>query len=190
MAISVVVLGGCFNVKEYGYVVKQNSEFRTENEGLKKKAAVLEKENIELKEQVKTLSGVKDNFRYDNLNRPEAIELYRLTGIYSAGKEGAKELLVYIIPRDAKGDAIKAAGNMTVQLWNLAGSSEGAMTAQWEVPADKLKGDWGVSMLSAYYRLTFDLPADLPASEYMVKISFTDFVTGKVLTTTGPAPLK
>ncbi|OHB55283.1 MAG: hypothetical protein A2Y07_11005 [Planctomycetes bacterium GWF2_50_10] len=190
MAICVLAMGGCFNVKEYGYVVKQNSEFRTENEGLKKKAAALEKENLVLKEQVKNLSGVNDNFRYDNLNRPEAIELYRLTGIYARGKDGAKELLVYIIPRDTKGDAIKAAGNMTVQLWNLAGSSEDAMTAQWEVQADKLKGYWGVSMLSGYYRLKFDLPADLPASEYMVKIGFTDFISGKLLTTTGPAPLK
>ena len=178
-----ICAGGCFNVKEYNYVVAKNSELRAQNSDLEKLAGKLAGENAALNEKLRVMSGVNDQFRYDNLNATASMEVYRLSGIYDLKKNGHANLLVYLIPRDGNGDAIKAAGNLTIELWNMAKGSDEAMVARWEVEADTLRKEWGMSMLSAYYRLKFDLPGDLPKDgDYFIRAAFTDFLSGKVIT--------
>lgn len=184
-------LTGCFNVKEYNYVVKQNSRLSNDNNQLAKRVAQLEMENQDLKGQLQSLSGINDKHRYENLTLAQSIEIYRLSGIYSKPNDGHNELSVYIIPRDGKGDPIKAAGSLTIELWNLAAKGGDTMLARWEVGADELSRNWGISMLTGYYRLRFELPMKLDdRGDYMVKAAFTDFVTGKVLTAHAEALIK
>ena len=116
---------------------------------------------------------------------PETLVIGRHTGLYDKGTSGKPDsLVVYVEPRDAKQDTIKAAGNMQVELWNLAAAPEQAKLATWEIGPEELKGLWGRGLLGAYYRLTFPLEGVLKGNEkdLTVKVEFTDYLTGKTLT--------
>ena len=102
---------------------------------------------------------------------------------YGQYKDGVKEkLIVYVRPIDRTGDAIKAAGGIGVQLWNLNAGPDEAMLAEWQVKPEEIKTLWSATMMTNYYRLTFDVGGVTSGEEELtVKVSFTDYTTGKVL---------
>jgi len=176
-----LVLAGCNN-RDYEYVVAQNTELRTELDTAQKKLDQLEQTNAELARRMRSISGITEEKRIEALNSPQEIEIYRLTGIYTRGKEKTNQLIVYVIPRDAGGDPVKAPGALTAQLWNLAAGRDESLIDQWDVSPQQLQDSWGLSLLSGYYRLAFELPADLPDDgDFYVRVTFTDYLTGKSL---------
>ncbi len=92
-------------------------------------------------------------------------------------------LKVYVQPIDSAGDKIKAPGSVRVQLWDLNADADSAPLKEWQVGPEELKQMWVDTLLTHYYRLSFDV-SDMPGGrdrELKLKVSFTDYVTGKVL---------
>jgi hypothetical protein len=58
------------------------------------------------------------------------------------------------------------------------------MLGQWKVEPDELKKLWFETLVSIYYRLTFDAVdiVDNLKEPPTVKVTFTDYLTGKVFT--------
>lgn len=139
-------------------------------------------ENEQLAEQIKALSP----FPEDKVMNPyeiERIKITRYTNFYDKNDDGKREkLIVYIQPIDAEGDAIKAAGTMDVQLWNLNNLNGQAMLSQWQIDPNDLRQLWYDTLVSANYRLTFDAPEqlDVLAEPLTVKVTFTDYLTGEI----------
>ena len=105
------------------------------------------------------------------------------TGFVDGNKDGKKEkLLVYIKPYDATGDAIKSAGSVDVQLWNLEERPEKAMIGQWAISPEELSQMWINSFITGYYRVSLDVnsPELEKDKGYTVKVTFTEYITGKV----------
>ncbi len=143
----------------------------------------LEKENTELKKQIGTLISIDREVRLEVLERVSGIEIARRTGLFDKDKDGTKEsLIVYVRTIDNSGDAIKAAGSVELQLWDL-GADDNARLAVWETGPEELKELWASTIMTNYFRLTNDvseLLKDVAAEELTVKVTFTDYVTGKV----------
>lgn len=164
---------------------EQNKALSEQKTELTLEVERLRQENETLSGQVKTLTAVNKETRTAALVVPEMLVIGRHTGLYDKGTSGKPDsLVVYVEPRDAKQDTIKAAGNMQVELWNLAAAPEQAKLAAWEIGPEELKGLWGRGLLGAYYRLTFPLEGVLKGNEkdLTVKVEFTDYLTGKILT--------
>ncbi len=162
--------------------VKLLSEEKTE---LKLEVEKLQGANEELTKQVETLLALGPEVRLEVLGRLESIEISGRSGLYDKDKDedGTKEsLVVYVRTIDDAGDAIKAVGSVEVQLWDLEAEND-ARLAQWQIRPEELKRLWSSTVMTSYYRLTFDVSELLRnnENELTVKVTFTDYITGNIL---------
>jgi FtsZ-binding cell division protein ZapB len=178
-----MLVTGCAKPDEKESIAVQIKQLAQEKSELQRQIEQSEKENEQLKQQIQVLSSLPENVKLENLNRLENIKIGRYTGFFDKDDDGKKEkLIVYIQPTDEQGDALKAAGTAEVQLWDLNKTNGQAMLGQWKVEPDELKKLWFETLVSIYYRLTFDV-ADVIESlkePPTVKVTFTDYLTGKV----------
>jgi hypothetical protein len=181
--ILLILVTGCANPNEKESITVQIEQLTQEKTQLQKQIEQSEKENKQLKQQVQVLSGLPKEVKLENLNRLDNIKLGKYTGFFDKDKDGRKEkLIVYIQPFDEHGDAIKAVGTVDVQLWDLNKTSGEALLGQWKVESSELKKLWFATMLTINYRLTFDVTDIVENLEepLTVKVTFTDYTTGKV----------
>ncbi|MHC4206216.1 MAG: hypothetical protein ACYSTT_16315 [Planctomycetota bacterium] len=178
-----ILVNGCANPDEKESIGVQIEQLTQEKKQLQKQIEQSEIENEQLKRQIHVLSGLPENVKLEKLNLLKNINIGRYTGFFDKDKDGSKEkLIVYIQPTDEQGDAIKAVGAAEVQLWDLNKTSGQAMLGQWKIEPDELKKLWFETLLSIYYRLTFDVADIIDSLEEppTVKVTFTDYLTGKV----------
>jgi len=154
-----------------------------QNKDLSKQIEKLTAENKQIKTQLNTLSAAPDAQNPDTIYKIQSLKITDHTNIYDKDNDGIKEkLIVYIQTIDSTGDVIKAAGSVKVQLWNLNKEAENANLGTWNINPDELKKLFFNGLINTYYRLTFDVADkiekfDVPLT---VKISFTDYLTGKL----------
>jgi len=183
ISIFMALVAGCASPEQNETTSVQIEQLTQEKTELQKQIEQSEKENEQLRRQVQVLSGLPENLKLENLNQLKNIKIGRYTGFFDKDDDGRKEkLIVYIQPTDEQGDALKATGTAEVQLWDLDKTNEQAMLGQWKVEADELKKLWFETLLSIYYRLTFDISDAVVNTEkpLTVKVTFTDYLTGKV----------
>ncbi len=164
---------------------QQNKALSEEKTELKLAIERLQEENYTLTEQVKTLAGMDRTLRLTGLVAPVAVRVGRYSGFYDKSDRGSANcLMLYLTPLDAQQDAIKAAGTVQAELWDLSADPSVARLASWQVDAEALKTQWAKTVLDSYYRIP--LPLDnlaVPAQrELTLRVQFTDYLTGRVLT--------
>ncbi|MCK4913757.1 MAG: hypothetical protein KAS69_04075 [Planctomycetes bacterium] len=140
-------------------------------------------ENEQLKEQLEILTDLPKNVRLETLHNLTRVKMTNYTNLYDKDKDGKFEtLIVYIQPLDDDGDAVKAAGTVDVQLWNLNKTEGNALIGQWRVEPEELKKNWFATLLTINYRLTFDVSDKIESfnEPLTVKAIFTDYLSGKV----------
>ena len=133
--------------------------------------------------QIKTLAGIEHELRFENLYNLQNVKIHKYTNLYDKDNDGRYEkLIVYIQPIDEQGDVVKAAGSVDVQLWDLNKDAADAKLGQWHVKPNELKELWFATLITINYRLTFDLPEPIENfnQPLTVKLTFTDYLTGKV----------
>jgi hypothetical protein len=154
-----------------------------EKTDLKLQVAKLESENEDLSRQVEKLSSLGAERRLEVLSKTSRIKIGRRSGLFDRDNDGKNEkLIVYVKTIDEAGDAVKAAGEAAVQLWDLNAEEGEALLGKWEVEPAELKEMWAGTVMTNYYRLEFDVSELVKAEqqELTVKVRFTDYVTGKV----------
>jgi hypothetical protein len=139
-------------------------------------------ENQQLAEQIKALSVFPED-KPVNPYKLKRVKITRYSNFYDKDNDGKREkLIVYVEPVDLDGDAVKAAGTVDVQLWNLNNLNGQAMLGQWRIDPNDLRKLWYDTLVSANYRLVFDAPPELDvlAEPLTVKVTFTDYLTGEI----------
>jgi len=183
LGFAVLIAAGCeseqkLSAADWG----QKSQLRQEEGDLKAQLEKLQATNERLQEQIKVLSKLPPDSSLDELYGLKKLVIARRTGLYDKDKDGKKEkLIVYLRPVDGEGDAIKAAGEVRVELWDLNQEPQEALLAKWHVKPAELQKLWVSGALTHYYRLSFDI-AEQIKKELTVRLHFTDYLTGKVLT--------
>jgi hypothetical protein len=148
----------------------------------------LEQSRIEterVKAQVKALAVLPQDKQENRFYALSAVKIARFTGFYDKNEDGNREkLIVYLQPVDQAGDAVKTAGVVSVQLWNLSNPSGQALLGEWQVQPGELYKLWFNTLASTAFRLTFDAPVtpEALAQPLTVKTAFTDYLTGQVFT--------
>jgi hypothetical protein len=149
----------------------------------------LQQENERLRQQVETLSNLPEGVGISDLYQVASVQLTRYTGLYDKDGSGqADQLCVYLRPLDTDGDVVKAAGDVTVQLWDLSGQQPDALLKTWEIPSEELRKQWFSSMMTVNYRLLFPLQTEWldPDLSLTVRVLFKDFLSGQQFTTQMP----
>jgi hypothetical protein len=182
MACALIPLFGCEKAqkREAGGGTKIISE---EME-LKAQVEQLQKENERLKQENETLSMLPGDKRADAIYKLQRVDIGRFTGIYREDTNSTNEsLIVYVQPVDETGDAIKAAGKVEIQLWDLNKPESQSMLGQWMIEPNDLKTMWFDSIASTGYRFKYNMPTTVNAGEPLtVRVTFTDYLSGRVLT--------
>ncbi len=176
---------GCENAGSKSSLAEKINTLKQENRQLRRQIEMSGTETEQLKKQIQVLADLPPDARFESLYRLQRIKITRYTGLYDKDNDGQKEkLIVYIQPIDEEGDIVKATGAVDVQLWDLNKQNGQALLGAWRVEPDELKKLWFATILIINYRLTFDIADKIDEFEeaLTVKVTFTDYLTGKVLT--------
>ncbi|MHC4363680.1 MAG: hypothetical protein ACYSTZ_12700 [Planctomycetota bacterium] len=182
-ACLLALAAGCQSANNTSSLTEEIKTLRQERSELTSLAEQLKAENEQLDKQVRTLSGLPENKRGENLYPLESVKIGRYTDLYDKDEDGSKEkLIVYVQPIDQQGDVVKTAGAVDVQLWNLNNQADKALLGQWRVEQEELKKVWFATLITINYRLTFDVAGIVESFDepLTVKITFTDYLSGKV----------
>lgn len=154
------------------------------------------RENLKLKEQVQT-------FREKNLAQDKQIHnllkfgdkrldlLFHVTDIklgkYTAGADmdeapGHDGIRVYLTPIDRDGHAIKAAGVVKIQLFDLAADPGGNLIGSFDYPVEKIAQHWHAGLMAYYYRFDCRWKKSPKHSEITVRVEFTDYLMANTFT--------
>lgn len=159
------------------------SQTNFEKENFKIKA-----ENEQLKSQLETLMGIDKPVRISAVSVVRTIEVTSRSGVYKKDIKDSNDtketLVVYLKTIDDMGDVVKAPGAVKVELWNLNKKPADVLIGSWLVKPEKLKKSWSGSLMTNYYKLTFDAGPILTGKkkqELAFKVEFTDYMTGKIL---------
>jgi hypothetical protein len=177
-------LAGC------GIGAERKSPEELKAERLRQEKAALtgdvEQYQVEIKQlqaQIQALSALPQDQRA-NPYELTTVRIAKISNFFDKDSDGIQEkLVVYVQPVDAEGDVLKAAGTVSVQLWNLSNPNGSALLGQWQVEPPELRKLWFNAFATTAYRLTFDRPAELTvfSEPLTIKVAFTDSLTGQVL---------
>ena len=178
-------LPGCANAGRKALLTKKIDTLRQEKTELTYQIKQAKTENKQLRKQIQVLSGLKPEVKLENLYDLQKVKIHRYTNLYDKDKDGRNEtLIVYIQPIDEEGDIVKATGAVDVQLWDLNKKEGEALLGQWHVKPSELKKLWFATIITINYRLTFEIADKVESFEepLTVKVTFTDYLAGKVFT--------
>lgn len=164
---------------------EQIKKLEHENAQLRTQVEQSRAETVHLKEQLNLLSALPEQARLETLNSLQKVVITRYTNIYDKDKDGQKEtLVVYIQPIDEEGDVIKAPGTVDVQLWDLNRKDDQALLGQWHIGPNELEKLWFATFITINYRLTFNITGKVNDTDedLVVKVTFTDYLNGRVFT--------
>lgn len=163
---------------------QQIDTLNEERNALKSRVDQLETENRTLQAENQTLLAIGEQDHRSALDRLERIVVRDRSGLYDKDQDGrAETLVVYLETIDKAQDRIKAPGRVEVELWDLNRPADKAQLGRWTVEPDQLKTLWSATLMTNYYRLTFDAGDQLTSKEkdLTIRVRFTDTLTGKVL---------
>jgi hypothetical protein len=135
----------------------------------------------QLRAQIRALSVLPK----DQQNNPyelTTLRIAKISNFFDKDSDGTQEkLVVYVQPIDTEGDVVKAAGTVSVQLWNLSKANGEALLGQWKVEPAELRRLWFNSLTTTGYRVTFDRPEAVGvfSEPLTLKVTFSDYLTGE-----------
>lgn len=141
--------------------------------------------------------GVARRISEDDLKRiyyPERLEIDRLTGGYELdGQPGDDGVTVYLKPIDRYGDVLKVAGDVVIQLYDLAAPPGENLIGQYPVGIDQLAKLWHGQLMTGHYTVKCPWPdaAHAPRNpEITVRAVFVDYLTKRVVSAQSTCTVK
>jgi outer membrane murein-binding lipoprotein Lpp len=148
-------------------------DLRRQNERLKAEAA-------SLRQQVADLQALGPK-RLEKLFHVTRIRLRSATGgIDLDDKDGDDAVKVYLQPLDRDGSPVKAAGDVRIQLFDLAAEPDGNLIGQYEWAVDDVAKRWSAFLGTYHYSFVCQWKAHRPKhKDVTVRVEFTDYLTGR-----------
>jgi hypothetical protein len=177
-----MMVAGCFGPSQ------ANIQLRKENDGLRTAVGRLEDQQkadrarIAGLEHQATTMPVLPQDRLDRLFTVHGLQFSRLTGGYASTPGLAWDDLVkvYVVPVDADGQVIKAAGQFKVEIFDLADPQSPLLDSR-QFSLDQSRSAWyGQSMLYSYV-LSIPLTHLPQHTELTVVATFTDELTQRII---------
>jgi len=122
--------------------------------------------------------------RLDLLYYPVALEIERLSGGYDEdGQPGDDGVVTYLRPVDQDGHAIKTAGTVQIELFDLASPDGQRLVGKIELDLQESRKLWYGRLWTQHYTVKCPWRGGRPPRHPAVTIraTFTDYLTGKTL---------
>jgi len=186
LAAALTAAGGCVSVKqaESEKILAERRDALEQVRTLSDRNEALQSELAAQRKQIDTLQALGGQKRLDLLFRVERIAMGRHTGgIDTDDKGGQDGIKVFLLPIDADGSVIKAAGDVKIQLFDLAADPAQNLVGEYRWTVEQLSKQWSSGFMA--YHFSFECPwPDGPPQhdEITVRVEFTDYLTGKTFT--------
>jgi len=176
-----VVGAGC------GQPNRVNIELRKQNQALTSR---IEDLNRRHEADQATLRGMEPNAttrpmltqdRLASMFTTHGLSFGRLTGgaDLDPNRPGDEALKVYIVPVDQQGDVLKAAGSFIIELFDLEQADQ-PLLGKWEFSTEQAAKNWYGQSLLYQYILTCPWQHVPVHQKLLVRVTFTDELTGRV----------
>ena len=178
--------GGCQPVvpeSKYAKLNQQWLDVQRGNTELKRKNELLELTIERQNRNIEELRALGER-RLSKLFYVNDIRLGKYTGgLDTDGKDGDEAIKVYLDPVDQYGSLIKAAGDVKIQLFDLATPSGENLIGEYSWGVDEMPEHWSDALFGGSH-FSFVCPwKQLPAhNQITVRVEFTDYLTGKTFT--------
>jgi hypothetical protein len=180
--LSSTLLAGCWkqpDVSAQEQISRLRDELRQKNETLVQQRAQIDT----LRQQLDVARGISE----EDLKRifyPAKIVIGRLTGGSDYdGQPGDDGVTVYLEPVDTAGDVVKVAGDVRIQLYDLAAPPDQQLIGEYSVPVDQIGKLWHGKLMAHSYVIKCPWPDGPPEhNEITVRVVFVDYLTKRVLT--------
>lgn len=135
-----------------------------------------------LEKRVETVRAIRpEDLR--KLFHPVKLEIDSLSGGYDTdGRPGDDGVVVYLRPLDDDGDALKVAGQITIQLYDLAAPPGENLIAEYVIPVDEARELWYGKLMTQHYTVRCPWQHSPPRHpEITISASFVDYLTQRVI---------
>ncbi len=134
--------------------------------------------------QLDTVRGISPQ-DLERIFRPVKLQLASLTGGYDKdNRPGDDGVVVYLQPLDEEGDVLKVAGEIRIQLYDLAAPPAQNLVGEYVIPVDEARKLWYGKFMTNHYTVYCPWPPAGPPRhpEITIQATFVDFLTQRVLT--------
>lgn len=155
-------------------------ELREEKSQLQQKVMRLRAEADEKDSQIRKLQSL-GNGRLERLFTVRRIALGNTSAVSTDNDEAHEAVKVYLLPTDSDGSTIKAAGEVTIRLYDLR--RDEPLLREFTYTPEKLSDHWSGGF--GVYHFSFVCPwGDTPPTggEVTVHVRFQDLLTGRTFT--------
>lgn len=183
LAAALLILAGCAEDPTIPLrrqlIESQDQLAKTREENLQLQQTLRQRDD-----QVQTLQALGAGKRLEKLFYVKRVQLGTYTGgIDMDSRPGDDGVKVFVEPIDQYGSTIKAAGEVTVQLYDLAAPPAENLLATGRWTVDQLQGRWTNGFLTQYYICECAWGPNVPRhNQITVRVEFTDYLTGNKFT--------
>jgi len=131
----------------------------------------------------------------DDLKRifyPEKLIIDKLSGGADYdGQPGDDGVTVYLQPVDKDGDVIKVAGDIRIQLFDLAAPPQRNLIGEYFIPVDQVGKLWHGKLWTDHYSIKCPWPKGPPEhTEVTIRAMFVDYLTKRVVSAQATCQVK
>jgi hypothetical protein len=181
VAAALVIATGCASQTERDLrlkVIKLEESLRDKDNRIAAQQVTID----ELGQQLAIARSISE----DDLKRvfyPERLIVDRLSGGEDYDdKPGDDGVTVYLKPIDRDGDVIKVAGDLRIQLYDLAASPKNNLVGEYFIPVDQIGKLWHGKLLTGHYTIKCPWPGPPPKHrEITIRAVFVDYLTKRVV---------
>lgn len=187
MILTCSALAGCepFGRQKEVNVEEQRDAALAHADELSKQVVELSAKVESQKKQIETLQALGDK-RMENVFTVAEIEIGRHSGgINTDQNPGHDAVRVFLKPLDKQGHVLKAAGDIKIQLFDLAQPKDQMLFAEYTYPVKDIGKYWAGGLLANQYSFECRFPeGKTPAhADVILRVTFTDYLTGRTHTT-------
>jgi len=107
------------------------------------------------------------------------------------GQPGDDGVTVYLKPVDPEGDVIKVAGDIHIQLYDLAAAPDQNLVGEYFIPVDQVGKLWHGKLLTNHYTIKCPWPKGPPQhTEITIRAIFVDYLTKRVVSAQSTCQIK
>lgn len=164
-------------------------ELQTQREVIIRQNEQLARQKAEIDELTKQLAAAR-GFTNDDLQNvfyPTKLVIAPLSGGYDIdGRPGDEGVVLYLQPVDAAGDVLKVAGEIRIQLYDLANPPAENLIGQYVIPVEQARDLWYGKLMTNHYTIKCPWPSGPPAHpDITVHATFIEYLTKRVVSTQG-----
>ena len=172
---------GCGGPDQLPQALRERDEARDQLRKAREQEQAARDQLRQRDEQVAALQALGESNRLEKLFTVQRVQIGgNSCGLAEANDPWDKGVKVYVEPLDRDGTSIKAAGDVTIELYDLAAPQGRNLVHSCRFSVQESGGKWTLGFMSQFYLFECEWGKSVPAHRQVtIRVVFVDYLTGK-----------